>query len=146
MKDGLTRDTQGKRTEKTHVRDLTFNDWHRKFLSNRCYATDIDFYEYRIENGKIVPKAILEVKQAHVRQKKYLCSANTRALLTLAHRANIRFMIILYLRREEESLECKFWVWEPHNIEELERYREQNFDKFFKVYSNLELAKLLEEL
>jgi len=47
---GLTRDSSGKRTDKTGERDLEFSQWHRKHLSNRCYATDIDFYEYRISS------------------------------------------------------------------------------------------------
>ena len=144
--DGLTRDSKGKRTDKTGERDLTFSRWHRKFLSNRCYTTDIDFYEYRIENGQFIPKAFIEVKKSHVRQKKYICSSNSRAIFHLAKRVGIRFFIILYELKDEESLECEFWVWEVKDEDEFDRYSEEQFDKFFKKYSNEELVKLLEEL
>jgi hypothetical protein len=73
--DGLTRDLAGKRTDKTGARDLTFNNWHRKYLSNRCYTTDIDFYEYRIKkNGAFIPKAFLEVKNLTLGKKVSLLS------------------------------------------------------------------------
>lgn len=145
--DGLTRDSEGKRTDKTGERDLTFNHWHRKFLSKKCYTTDIDFYEYRInKNGQIIPKAFIEVKKSHVRQKKYICSANSKAILHLAIKLGIRFFIILYELKDEKSLECEFWVWEIKREDEFDRYSEEQFDKFFKKYSNEKLKKLLEEL
>jgi hypothetical protein len=144
--DGLTRDANGKRTDKTGKRDLTFNYWHRKFLSNRCYTTDIDFYEYRIENGQIIPKAFIEVKQSHVRQRKYLCSANSRAIFYLAKKLGIRFFIILYELKDTESHECEFWVWEVKSEDEFDKYSEKQFDKLFKKYSNDELIELLEGL
>jgi len=145
--DGLTRDSFGKRTDKTGERDLTFNYWHRRYLSNKCYATDIDFYEYRIEkDGKFIPKAFLEVKQAHVKQKKYLCGANSRAIFHLAKKIGIRFFIILYEVKNQETLECEFWVWEPRDEREFEEYDESDFEKYFKKYENDELIKLLEGL
>ena len=144
---GLTRDANGKRTDKTGQRDLTFNYWHRKFLSKKCYTTDIDFYEYRIgENGQIIPKAFIEVKQSHVRQKKYICSANSRAIFHLAKELGIRFFIILYELKDEKSLKCEFWVWDVKSKDEFDRYSEEQFDTFFKKYSNEELIKLLEGL
>ncbi|HDH44767.1 MAG TPA: hypothetical protein ENG66_05185 [Thermococcus sp.] len=144
---GLTRDAKGKRTDKTGKRDLTFSKWHRKYLSRKCYATDIDFYEYRInKNGQIIPKAFIEVKKSHVRQKKYLCSANSRAIFHLAKKLGIKFFIILYELKDKELLECEFWVWEVKSGDELDSYSEEQFDKFFKKYSNEELIKLLEGL
>ena len=147
MQDGLTRDEFGKRTDKTRERDLTFNNWHRKYLSNKCYATDIDFYEYRIDkNGSIVPKAFLEVKQSHVKQKKYLCGANSKAIFLLAKKLGIRFFIILYELKDLEKLECEFWVWEPQSESEFDEYDETKFEKFFKKYINSEMKNLLENL
>jgi len=144
--DGLTRDIFGKRTDKTGKRDLTFNFWHRKYLSNKCYATDIDFYEYREIKGDFIPKAFLEVKQAHVKQKKYLCGANSRAIFLLAHKIGIRFFIILYKLKNPKTLECEFWVWEPNSLEEFEKYDENKFEIFFKKYTNKQLVQLLESL
>ncbi len=147
MHDGLTRDQSGKRTDKTGKRDLTFNYWHRKHLNNRCYTTDIDFYEYRIEkNGKFIPKAFLEVKQSHVRQKKYLCGANSRAIFLLAQKVGVKFLIILYELKDSETLECEFWVWEPENMNEFDEYNETEFRRFFKRYTNAGLIQLLENL
>jgi len=86
MDNGLTRDRFGKRTDKTGVRDLAFNYWHRKYLSNKCYTTDIDFYEYRIEkNGRFIPKAFLEVKQAHVLLNVSFGFGNHKASLPLTN-------------------------------------------------------------
>lgn len=145
--DDLTRDSEGKRTDKTGERDLTFNDWHRKFLSRKCYTTDIDFYEYRIDkNGQIIPKAFIEVKKSHVRQRKYICSANNKAILHLAIKLRIRFFIILYELKNKKSLECEFWVWEVKSEDEFNKYSEEKFKEFFKKYSNKELIKLLEGL
>jgi len=144
--DGLTRDRYGKRTDKTGERDLVFSQWHRRYLSNRCYATDIDFFEYRIENGKIVPKAFLEVKQAHVRQKKYLCSSNTRAILHIAQALGIPFFIILYEQIDPKTGACMFWVWQVRDEAELSRYSDLRFDEFFRAYTNEELVELLEGL
>ena len=79
-------------------------------------------------------------------KKKYICSSNSRAIFHLAKRVGIRFFIILYELKDEESLECEFWVWEVKDEDEFDRYSEEQFDKFFKKYSNEELVKLLEEL
>ncbi len=147
MYDGLSRDKSGKRTDKTGKRDLTFNYWHRKYLSNKCYATDIDFYEYRIErDGRFIPKAFLEVKQAHVIQKKYLCGANSKAIFLLAKKLGIRFLIILYELKDPKTLECDFWIWEPKSEREFDEYDETKFEKFFRKYTNTQLAQLLENL
>jgi len=147
MHDGLTRDQFGKRTDKTGKRDLTFNYWHRKHLNNRCYTTDIDFYEYRIEkNGEFIPKAFLEVKQSHVRQRKYLCGANSKAIFLLAQKVGVKFFIILYELKDPGTLECEFWVWEPKSMNEFDEYNETKFGKFFKKYTNAELIQLLENL
>lgn len=144
--DKLTRDLVGKRTDKTGERDLTFSMWHRKYLSNKCYTTDIDFYEYRIEkNGRFIPKAFIEAKRSHVIQRKYLCSANSRAIFELAQELKIRFFIILY-ESINENLECKFWVWEITEKRDFDLYNEERFDDFFKFYDNKELIKLLENL
>ncbi|MBP1911485.1 hypothetical protein [Thermococcus stetteri] len=146
LRDGLTRDATGKRTDKTNKRDLTFSKWHRKFLSRKCYATDIDFLEYRIENGEIIPKALIEAKQSHVRQKKYLCSANTKAVFNIAKKLGVRFFIILYDIPDEESLEGTFWVWEVKDEGEFEEYSQRRFNEFFMEYINDELIELLEGL
>ena len=144
---GLTRDIWGKRTDKTGERDLTFSYWHRKYLSNKCYTTDIDFYEYRIEkNGTFIPKAFLEVKKAHVIQKKYLCGANSRAIFLLAKKLGIKFFIILYKIEDSKTLKCEFWIWEPKSESEFDKYNESNFEAFFKRYSNEELINLFENL
>lgn len=145
--DGLTRDASGKRTDKTGARDLTFSQWHRKYLSNRAYTTDIDFYEYRVDQGgQFVPKAFLEVKRVHVRQPKYLCSANSRAIFNLARQAGLRFFIILYAVTDPETLECTFWVWEVKQMEDFDRYSEERFTQFFRPYTNQQLVGLLENL
>lgn len=145
--DKLTRDLAGKRTDKTGVRDLTFNNWHRKYLSNRCYTTDIDFYEYRIEKNRgFISKAFLEVKKSHVRQKKYLCSANSIAIFELAQKVNVRFFIILYKLIDEKTLECNFWVWEITEKRDFDSYNEKHFNDFFKFYDNKGLMELLENL
>jgi len=146
MYDKLTRDSSGKRTDKTGKRDLTFNNWHRKHLGNRCYATDIDFYEYRIVNNNFIPKAFLEVKQLHVKHEDFIASANTRAIFELAQKANVRFFIILYKIEDEEQMLCGFWVWEIKSINDIDSYRKEEFQKFFKYYSNDEFKELLEKL
>lgn len=116
-------------------------------MSNKCYAIDIDFYEYRIKkNKKFIPKAFLEIKQAHVKQKKYLCGANSKAIFLLAKKINIRFFIILYELKDTETLECEFWVWEPKSEDEFDKYEETQFETFFKKYTNNELVQLLENL
>jgi len=146
VNDGLTRDSSGKRTDKTGTRDLTFNNWHRKYLSRRCYATDIDFYEYRYEDGDIIPKAFLEVKQSHVRQKKYIASSNVKAVYELARKSGLRFCIVLYKIVDEEQLICDFWVWEIKNLSDIDSYEEDKFHEFFKHYSNDEFREFLENL
>ncbi len=150
LEDGLTRDESGKRTEKTGERSLFFSQWHRRFLSNRCYATDVDFYEYRIEGGIYEPKALIEVKRGHVRQARYLASPNIIALFTLARRADIRFMVILYEPDEEDLPEegetIYFWVWEPESVEEIKGYSEDRFEEFFRRYTSDELISLIEGL
>ena len=150
LEDGLTRDESGKRTEKTGERSLFFSQWHRKFLSNRCYATDVDLYEYRIDGGRYEPKALIEVKRGHVRQAKYLASPNIIALFTLARRADVRFMVILYEpdegRPPEEVETFSFWVWEPESVDEIEDYSEDRFEEFFRRYTSDELISLIEGL
>ncbi|NKQ38233.1 MAG: hypothetical protein HF967_01920 [Methanosarcinales archaeon] len=106
--DGLTRDHFGKRTDKTMKRDLEISQWHRNKLSNKCYGTDIDFYEYRFLNGNFVPKAIMEYKAMHVTQEKYVLSANTKAIYELAKKAGIKFYFVWY---EKEGNIFKFKVW-----------------------------------
>ncbi len=149
--DGLTRDDWGKRTDKTGTRNLAFNYWHRKFLSNKCYTTDIDFYEYRIVSGKFQPKALVEVKQFHVKQKKYLASANIKALYELAKRANIRFFIVLYepldeVRDEKDPPPFRFWLWEPKSKEDIESYNEEQFERFFQKMDNDKFIDFMENL
>jgi len=147
MDNGLTRDRFGKRTDKTGVRDLAFNYWHRKYLSNKCYTTDIDFYEYRIEkNGRFIPKAFLEVKQAHVKQKKYLCGPNSKAIFLLAKKVGVKFFIILYELKNHKTFECEFWVWEPQSESAFDKYDEAKFETFFRKYTNSQLIQLLENL
>jgi hypothetical protein len=151
LRNGLTRDESGKRTDKTGQRELVFNYWHRKFLSNKCYATDIDFYEYRIVKNNILPKAILECKRLHVKQKKYISSANTKALFILAKRAGIRFFIVLYeeacpIENEEDPPEFNFWVWEPKTIDDIDKYDERYFSEYFEKYTNEEFKELIENL
>jgi len=143
-RDGLTRDDLGKRTDKTGERDLTFNNWHRKYLSNKCYTTDIDFYEYRSDSqGNMYPKAFLEVKQAHVREKKYICSFNAKAIFHLAKRAGVKFFIVLYNKIDEVNLKCDFWVWEIKDESFFQDYDESCSDHYFKKYTNEELILLL---
>lgn len=160
--DGLTRDPYGKRTDKTGERDLLFSQWHRRYLSNRCYTTDIDFFEYRIINGEIVPKAFLEVKQSHVRQRKYIVTTNNKAILKMAQQLGIKFLIVLYeptikeqkmeeLRKCNEQIEqvppeCTFYVWEVKDIFEFEKYDESRFSEFFKKYSQEDFIIFMENL
>jgi len=149
--DGLTRDITGKRTDKTGKRDLAFNYWHRKFLSNKCYATDIDFYEYRIINGTIEPKALIEIKQSHVKQKKYIASSNTVAMFVLARKAGVRFFIVLYepteeIKDEEDPPPFRFWLWEPKSIEEIKSYDEEKFDVLFREMNNEQFIEFMENL
>ncbi len=150
--DGLTRDREGKRTDKTGKRDLAFSQWHRKFLSRRCYAADIDFYEYRwLTNNQLEPKAFLEVKRSHVRQWKYIATSNTIAIFTLAKRAGVRFLMVLYepteeIEDEKDPPPFKFWVWEPESVEEIRSYEEERFEEFFKSMSNRQFIELIENL
>ena len=144
--DGLTRDEEGKRTDKTASRDLTFNNWHRKFLSNKCYATDIDFFEYRYAYGKPDPVAFLEVKQSHVKSKKYLCSYNSKAIFLLSEKVEIPFFIILYDLINEDTSECEFYVWQVMQYEDFEKYSVENFLEFFKKYDNKTFIEFMEEL
>jgi len=145
--EGLTRDKTGKRTDKTGKRDLSFSQWHRKFLGNQCYATDIDFLEYRIQpDGTILPKAFIEIKQAHVKQSKYLCSTNTRAIWQVARQLGMRFFIILYKLIDKESLKSEFWVWEVSEEKQFEEYSMDRFHLYFKKFTNEELIQLFEAL
>lgn len=144
--DGLTRDESGKRTDKTGIRDLTLNNWHRRYLSNKCCATDIDFYEYRFVDGIISPKALLETKQAHVTQAKYVASANSKAMFKLARAAKIKFLIVLYELVNAGTLECKFCVWEVKDANDLLDYKDADFSRLFKPYTNKEFVDLIERL
>lgn len=151
-RNGLTRDSNGKRTDKTGERDLTFNQWHREFLGKRCYTTDVDFFEYRFEDGDIKPKAFIEAKQKHVKQPKYLCSANSKAIFRISEKLNIDFFIILYERIDKESNECEFWVWEVEEMDDFSKYKEKfkmdktSWEEFFEYYTNDEMVELLEGL
>jgi hypothetical protein len=142
--DGLTRDLEGKRTDKTGERDLFFNNWHRHNLSKRCYATDIDFFEYRWESNEPKAKAFVEVKKAHVKQNKYIVSSNNKAILNLCLKNGLKFLIILYEQISENS--GNFWVWDVKSITELESYTEIKFKSFFNQMSNDELKKFMEGL
>lgn len=143
--DGLTRDSSGKRTDKTKERDLVFSQWHRKYLSNKCYATDVDFYEYRIVNGEFVPKAFLEVKKAHVRSRRYILSANVRAAYELSIRVGIKFFIVLYETNDRDEI-TNFYVWDVESRESLQGYHEAGFEQYFRRISPPEFAELMEAL
>ena len=49
--------------EYTHNRytEITYNNWHRT-LPDRCYATNLDWLEFRIKSGKLTPVAVIEEK------------------------------------------------------------------------------------
>src|SRR3989344_9099325 len=93
----LPRDEKGIRLDVRGNRDLVFNNWHRNNIGKTCYVTDVDFLEYRFENGKLFLKAIFEVKEGHVRAPKYIeeC-ANFKAIKQLAESAKLPLYFIWY--------------------------------------------------
>ncbi|MDI6882820.1 MAG: hypothetical protein QMC86_08345 [Methanothermobacter sp.] len=78
--------------------------------------------------------------------KKYLCGSNSRAIFLLTRELGIRFFIILYELKNQETLECDFWVWEPKSEEEFDHYKETEFERYFKKYTNSELIEFMENL
>lgn len=116
----LPRDRKGVRLDVRGARDLAFNNWHRKFLKRDCYVTDVDFLEYRFEHGRLVLKAIIEAKEWHVTQPKYVeNSANFKALKRLAEKAEILFYYIWYKVDENNDI-LRFKIWDIFNEQKSE--------------------------
>ena len=111
----LPRDRKGVRIDVRGARELAFNNWHRKYLKRDCYVTDVDFLEYRFEYGTLVLKAIIETKEWHVIQPKYVEeSANFKALKRLAEKAEIPFYYIWYKTNDDNEI-IKFKIWDIFN-------------------------------
>src|SRR3989344_2970749 len=109
----LPRDEKGIRLDVRGNRDLVFNNWHRENVGRNCYVTDVDFLEYRFKKGKLVLKAIFEVKEWHVTEPKYIeeC-ANFKAIKELCKLANIPFYVIWYLKDQNEEKIIRFRTWD----------------------------------
>jgi len=76
--------------ERSHWRDLSLNDLHRKWGWN-CPATDIDFIEY--DDGRAV--AVFEYKHESAAPA-YPSAANVRALVDLCTRAGVPVFGVRY--------------------------------------------------
>jgi hypothetical protein len=135
----LPRNKKGIRIDVEGKRDLSFSKWHRKFLSNFCLVTDVDFLEYRIVKNIVILKAIFEVKKGYVTSPEYVEeSANFKAIKLLAEKVGIPFYVIWYIKQnyEDENEEIKqFILWDtskPRNTQ--------------VVMSPQEMKKFIEEL
>jgi hypothetical protein len=109
----LPRNSRGVRVDVRGQRDLAFSDWHRKNLPPKCYVTDIDFLEYRFDaSGEIILKAILEVKEWHVTQPKYIEeNANFKAIKKLCEILGLPFFVIWYDKDDRGEI-TKFRLWD----------------------------------
>jgi|SRR3989344_9458973 len=108
--DELPRDNRGIRVDVRGSRDLIFNKWHRENLERHCYVTDVDFLEYRFENDEIVLKAIFEVKESHVTDRRYIeDNANFKATHKLSQLSNLPFFVIWYYVKEGKITGFKVW-------------------------------------
>lgn len=109
----LPRNRRGVRVDVRGQRDLAFSEWHRKNLPRGCYVTDVDFLEYRFDaNGEIILKAILEVKEWHVIQPKYIEeNANFKAIKKLCEMLHLPFFVIWYDKNEEGKI-TNFKLWD----------------------------------
>lgn len=94
---GLLRDDRGVRQEVRggkRTSDKIYSAWHRT-LHPKAYYTDIDGLEYSIHNNEIKLRAIYDIKEWHVIQRKYLEeNASFRAMKKLSDLVNIPFYII----------------------------------------------------
>ena len=107
----LPRNRRGIRIDVRGERDLAVNEWHRENLPRWCYVTDVDFLEYRFEKGELVLKAVLEVKEWHVTQPKYIEeNANFKAVCRLCELSGLPLFVIWY-DKDERGRITKFKLW-----------------------------------
>jgi len=107
----LPRNRRGIRIDVRGKRDLAVSEWHRANLPRWCYVTDVDFLEYRFEKGEIVLKAILEVKEWHVVQPKYIEeNANFKAIRKLCESSSMPLFVIWYDKDKSGKI-IKFKLW-----------------------------------
>ncbi|MBS3152267.1 hypothetical protein J4230_02555 [Candidatus Woesearchaeota archaeon] len=128
LDNNLPRDKNGIRLDVRGNRDLIFNEWHRKNLLPSCYVTDVDFLEYRYSNGELILKAILEVKEWHVSEPKYVeDSTNFKAIQKLANIAKLPFFFVWY--EKDNDFIKKFKIWDVFNEDKSEA-KEMNPNEF----------------
>jgi len=132
----LPRNKHGIRIDVRGQRDLAVSEWHRENLPRWCYVTDVDFLEYRFESGELVLKAILEVKEWHVVQPKYIEeNANFKAVRKLCESLRLPLFVIWY-DKDERGKPIKFKLW---NV-----FKEEKDDA--KIMTPEELKTFIEEL
>jgi hypothetical protein len=110
----LPRDENGVRRDVRdgdRLSDRAFSEWHRQFPNRRCYGTDIDFLEYRFENGVLVLKAVFDVKESHVEDTELLEeNAGHKAYKKLAEFARIPFYVI-WVKLDVNGKITRFKIW-----------------------------------
>jgi hypothetical protein len=94
MSDGLLRDERGVRRNVRKQRSEFFSKYHRT-LPKKCYATDIDFLEYRVINSEMRPVCILEEKEWHVIDSKLVeDNANFKIIKNVARQLKLPFWVV----------------------------------------------------
>ena len=125
MKYGILQSEKGLeliKLDSLEERNLMYSEWHKKFLDKKCYATDIDFLEYRYEivNGKrvIVSKALIVLQNWNITQPKFLEeNSNFLGIKKFAENSKIPFYIIWYLDDGSGNIQ-KFKVWDTSKSRE----------------------------
>ena len=116
-------------------RNLLYSEWHKKFLDRKCYATDIDFLEYRYEvvNGKrvIVPKALIVLQNWSITQPKFLEeNSNFLGIKKFAENSKIPFYVVWYLDDGSGNIQ-KFKVWDTNKSRETAtEMKQEEYKKF----------------
>lgn len=96
--------------ELTGKRDLTYSTW-RRTVGKGCYATNIDWVEFRKRNGKLVPVAIIEDKY----RKGNLKDWQRKIMITIASMPKVPVYLVKH-NCEDHPKDSSEWVFYIRNL------------------------------
>ena len=105
--------------EITGERSLDFSSWHRRYLEEGSYNTDLDGVESRYIDGELRNVALIEAKEG---KNAVLCGLQRESMIQLSHDSGLPLYFVRYLPpwsykppgSPKEHADFTFWIERIH--------------------------------
>lgn len=104
------------RKERYHLRDLIFNELHRRF-GEGLFAVDLDFLEFQLDGSTIKLNSLIEVKSEHA--KLNFSRLQHRAQKKLANAAAIPYFVVKYVKPDYGVMVYPMNKWAKNYISDI---------------------------